>query len=425
VSGSDSIERAVDAALTESLGRIVVGFSGGLDSTVLLHAARERIVDPARVFALHVDHGINPKSGEWARHCAAVSAAIGVAFVERRVRVAGGGEASARAARFAAFTEVLEPTDDLWLAHHRDDQIETVLWRLLRGGGSAALAGMPRSRAIGRSRLLRPLLDVPRAEIERWAAARGLRWIDDDSNANTDFDRNFLRHAVLPVLRGRWPDVDARLLTAAARVADDAAALREMLDRRLDAVMIDGGLPIAALADGDARALARRWLERRGVFGVRDRALGELIRQARSAVDRAPVVQVSAQRMVRRHEGVLHLTDAIRYPIAPTRWMLEEPLYYGTGVLSALRGPNGLRRDLRCVEVRPRDGGERMRPAGRAGSRTVKRLLHEARVAPWLRERYPLVFVDGALAAVPGIAVDTAFAERGDDGWSVRFEPNR
>jgi tRNA(Ile)-lysidine synthase len=420
---ADSIDRAIDAALTESFGRIVLGFSGGLDSTVLLHAARERVDDPTRLLALHVDHGINPKSGDWARHCESVSASIGVAFVARRVQVAASGEASARAARFAAFAATLEVGDTLWLAHHRDDQIETVLWRLLRGGGTAALAGMPRSRRIGRAQLLRPLLDVARADLAGRAAARGLAWIDDDSNADTRFDRNFLRHAVLPLLRGHWPDVDARLYGAAARFADDAAALRAALDRRLGAVAIGGALPVAALAESDARALLRRWLERGGIHGVRDRVLGELLRQARSAVDRAPAVQVSAQCVVRRHDGSLHVLDEPRGDVEVARWSLDAPLPTGAGVLVAVRGPRGLRRDLVHVEVRARCGGERLRPAGRTGSRTVKKLLHDARIAPWLRERYPLVYVDGALAAVPGIAVDAAYAELGDDGWCLRYEP--
>ena len=419
----DSVDRAIDVALTESPDRIVVGFSGGLDSTVLLHSVRERINDSTRLLALHVDHGLNPKSADWTRHCESVSSGLGVAFAARRANAGLRGEAAARAARYRIFDEVLEPGDVLWLAHQRDDQIETVLWRVVRGGGAAAAAGMPRSRRIGRARLLRPLLGVARADIERWAGARGLRWIDDDSNANKHFDRNFLRHDVLPVLRRHWPDLDERLAAAAMRFADDASALRVALDRRLDAVAADGALPIAVLDSDDARALARRWLECRGVVGVRERVLFELLRQVRGAMDRNPQVRVSARSVVRRHGDALYVVDDATVDFEPTQWSLDAPLRLAAGVLVARRGTGGLRRDLACVEVRARGGGERLRPAGRAGSRSVKRLLHDARVAPWLRERYPLVYVGGTLAAVPGIAVDTAFAEPSDDGWCVRFEP--
>jgi tRNA(Ile)-lysidine synthase len=421
VNAHDPVDRAIDVALTESHGRIVVGFSGGLDSTALLHAACERADDRRRLLALHVDHGINPRSTDWARHCEFVSASLGVEFLARRVQVSAGGEGAARAARYAVFADVLATGDTLWLAHQRDDQVETVLWRLLRGGG--AVPGMPRVRRLGRGRLLRPLLGVARSDVERWAAARRLQWIDDDSNANVRFDRNFLRHDVLPVLRRRWPDVDVRLAAAAARFAADAAALRAAVDHRLDAVLIDGALPIAALGGDDGATLVRRWLERRGVAGVRDRVVRELIRQARVASDRMPQVRVSEGTVVHRYRDSLHAVDGIVVAVEPTRWMLEGPLRLDVGTLVAQRGPHGLRRDLACVDVLPRRGGERIRPAGRAGSRSVKRLLHDARVAPWVRECYPLAYVGGQLAAVPGIAVDVAFADAGDDGWCVRFEP--
>ena len=428
----DAIERSIDVGLTESPGRIVIGFSGGLDSTVLLDAARARIDDPARLLALHVDHGIHPKSADWARHCEAVGARLGVAVVVRRVYVerrarhgnaAKATEVAARAARYAVFAEMLGAGDTLWLAHHRDDQIETLLWRLLRGGG-AAIAGMPRSRRVGRSTLLRPLLDIPRADLLARAAARGIEWIDDASNADTDFDRNYLRHAVLPLLRRRWPDVDARLAAAAKRFADEAAALRTALERRLGAIAVDGSLPIAALDGADALALLRRWLERNGVLGTRERALRELLRQACAAPERALCVRVSDARCVHRHRAALHVVDDA-LPATPQRWTLDAPLEFGGGVLVAERGAGGLRRDIGCIDVRPRRGGERLRPAGRDGSRSVKRLLHDAGVAPWLRTGYPLLYVDGILAAVPGLAVDRAFADPGDAGWRVRFDARR
>jgi tRNA(Ile)-lysidine synthase len=268
---------------------------------------------------------------------------------------------------------------------------------------------------------------VPRAVLEHRAAVRRLRWIDDDSNRDRSIDRNFLRHDVLPVLRRHWPDVDARLAVAAARFADDAAALRAALDRRLDALTTTtgGALPIAALDAADGRALARRWLERRGIVGVRERVLRELVRQAHGAIDRTPQVRVSARTVVHRHRDALHVVDDVASDMVATRWLLDAPLQVGAGALVARRGPGGLHRGLTCVAVRGRRGGEWLRPVGRAGSRSVKRLLQEARIAPWLRARYPLVYVGGQLAAVPGVAVDVAFGDAGDDGWCVRFEPRR
>jgi tRNA(Ile)-lysidine synthase len=258
VTGSSSVDAAVHAALTDALGRVVVAFSGGMDSTVLLHAAVEAIDEPSRVLALHVNHGLNVRCDEWQRHCEAVSARLGVGFEYRRVAVGsvGGTEAAARKARYDVFREFLVRGDVLWLAHHRDDQAETLLWKLMRGGGVAALAGMPESRGLGAGRLRRPLLEVPRIDIASWANARGLKWIDDDSNVDARFDRNFIRHEVLPVLQSKWPDAASRLQHAARRFADEAALLRSALDRRLDELGVVGGrVPVSVAEEPQARPL--------------------------------------------------------------------------------------------------------------------------------------------------------------------------
>jgi len=423
VIGPASIDTAIRVALTDAPGRVVVAFSGGMDSTVLLHAVIAVIDERARVLALHVNHGLNARADEWQRHCEVVSRRLGIGYEYRRVSVGSGGgtEAAARNARYDVFREFLVPGDELWLAHHRDDQAETLLWKLMRGGGAAALAGMPESRRLGAGRLRRPLLAVPRNEIASWANARGLKWIDDDSNVDARFDRNFIRHEVLPVLQSKWPDATSRLQHAALRFADEAALLRSALDRRLGEIGAEGvRVPVSVAAEPQARPLLRRWLESNGVGGVRERVLTEIVRQAGGAVDRAPQVRVSTQHTVRRFRLHLHLVTDAATRLEPADWILGTDLSTPVGTLVAERRRGlGLRSEIARVQVRARCGGERLRPARRGGSRTVKQLLHDAHIPPWLRDAYPLIYVDDTLAAVPGIAIDAAFAEAGAGVWTL------
>lgn len=423
-----SIEAAVRAALADTPGRIVVAFSGGMDSTVLLHAVAEFIDDRSRVHALHVNHGLNPRSDAWQRHCQTACRDLGVGYDFSRVSVGsdGGTEAAARTARYAAFGDFLVAGDALWLAHHRDDQAETLLWKLMRGGGVAALAGMPESRRLGAAYLRRPFLDIPRIEIATWANARDLEWIDDDSNVDARFDRNFIRHEVLPVLQVKWPDAADRLRHAARRFADEAVLVRAALDRRLEEIDATGTrIPARVAADPQALPLLRRWLESNGVGGVRQRVVMEIVRQADGALDRMPLVRVSAVHSVRRFAQHLHLVTDPQISFEDANWNLADTLLTAAGRLVAQRGTGwGLRGDIAHVQVRARCGGERLRPPRRGGSRSVKQLLRDAHIPPWLRDAYPLIYIDGALAAVPGIAIDTAFAEEGDDVWQLGVHPH-
>jgi tRNA(Ile)-lysidine synthase len=426
-----SVDAALQAAVERSTGagRIVIGYSGGLDSSVLLHGAVHFVEDRRRLLAVHVNHGLSPRADLWQRHCESVSNALGVCFVAQRVDVRAGSslEASARRARYGAFRAVLDSDDVLWLGHHLDDQAETVLWRLMRGGGSAALAGMPASRRLGRGRLLRPLLEVTRVDIAQWAHAHGLDWIDDESNADVRFERNFIRHGVLPTLQQRWPEAAERLGAAARRFAAEAALLQRTLDAQLDAAGADPDrLPLAIAADPYASLLLRRWLARADVHGVRDSALAEIVRQTRSAPDRTPSVTVADGLDVRRYADHLFLVDPRAPTFAPTAWQFGAALELPCGRLDARRtNIVGLRGALTRVEVRARRGGERLRPAGRDGSRSVKRLLQQARVAPWLRAAYPLIYVDQRLAAVPGIAVDVDFADASGNAWELTWDARR
>jgi tRNA(Ile)-lysidine synthase len=403
-----TLERGLAPELAAADAQFLVGFSGGADSTVLLAALSKR-VHRDRLSALHVDHGIHADSAAWAHHCRTVGAAFGVRVDVHQAKVAPGSnlEERARRVRYAAFVRLLPAGCTLLLAHHADDQAETVLLRLVTG---RLLRGMPARRALGAGTLVRPLLDVPRARLHDAARELGLEWLDDPANRDMAFDRNFLRHDVLPRLRRRWPDVGARIAAQAERLARESALGRAALDAALDAA--GEALPLDLLRRAPSmRLLVRRFLERHGVAGVSESALAEFERQWAAVPAVEIAVEVVSGVSLRAFSGAMHVVRRAEKGFGPYRWVLPGEVVLGgfrlvaTWTGAATVTPTSL-------TVRPRAGGERLRPAGRGGSRSVKRLLQEARVPTHLRTGYPLLYEGERLVVVPGVAVDESAADR-------------
>ncbi|MEO8743644.1 MAG: tRNA lysidine(34) synthetase TilS, partial [Lysobacteraceae bacterium] len=250
---------------------IAVGFSGGVDSTTLLHALASSVVARAQgLRAIHVHHGLHPDADAWAAHCGRLCADLDVPLQVARVQVdhtAGSGpEGAARAARLGVFSSNLSDGEVLALAHHRDDQAETILLRLMRGAGGDGLAAMRRRSRLGSLHLWRPLLDLPRSALRDYAMTHALRWIEDPSNTDAGYDRNFLRNRVLPLLTERWPQASRNLARSAGLLAEQsdllAAASDAMLNRLLDA---DTAICVHALLAQSRRQrarLLRAWLRR-------------------------------------------------------------------------------------------------------------------------------------------------------------------
>ena len=264
------------ALLTDAAGRrLWIAYSGGLDSHVLLHAAaglRERL--QLDLCAVHIHHGLLPDADAWTAHCARVCAELGVSLSVRRLALRPGAgaslEAVAREARYAAFRALLQPGERLATAQHRDDQAETLLLALLRGAGVHGLAAMPARAPLGAGVLLRPFLALPRTALADYAEAHGFAWVEDPSNADLAHDRNRLRHAVIPLLRERWPALDRTLARSAAYCAEAAELLDASADELLAGLAAD--LPNAlsirrlrTLDDARRRLVLRRWLRRQGL----------------------------------------------------------------------------------------------------------------------------------------------------------------
>ena len=420
-----------------------VAFSGGVDSTVLLDAAARALGGRAaeRLAAVHVNHGLHPDAGAWEEHCRETAARLGIRFEARRavVRTTPGGgnlEAAARAARYRAVAEAVPRGAPVLLAHHRDDQAETALLRILRGAGPAGMAAMRREATLHGLRLVRPLLAAPRSEILAYARERRLSWVEDPGNDAAAQDRNHVRRRVLPAVAERWPGA-AETLVRLARRSEETAAMLDALGAA-DLAAAKGSAPgaldaeaVAALPPPRAANALRTWLVGRHRIPPPPRRWLRVIAEevAAAGSDRRPEA-VRAGVWVRRHRGDLHTGRERPPPRLPesTRWRLDgAPLDLPHGRLAAVRtAGEGLAaaRLPPFVEVRFRRGGERCRPRARGVTKPLKRLMQELGVPPWERGTWPLVFAGDRIAAAPGLFVCEPFAAQGrEPAWRVEWAP--
>lgn len=411
--------------LVKAGDRLVVGLSGGVDSVVLLDVlARLSRRRRFELRAIHVNHQLSPNAAQWAAFCRRLCRARGIPLRVAKVAVARGDsvEAAARAARYEVFRKLR--ADYIVLAHNQDDQAETLLLQLLRGAGVKGLAAMPLLKAEGG--ILRPLLDVPRSEIERYARQRGLEWIEDESNTDPYFLRNFLRRDVMPVIATRYPGYRAVLARSARNLADAAQLLDELGAQDADRYLENGTLGVAGLRRlprARARNLLRYFFSTHGIAMPAADRLDEALRQAVTAKQDARVLVELGGARLRRFAGRLYVVREAGPPPAlrarPWHGERKVALLELGGVLLLPRGQGAgislARLRGRPVTIDVRHGGERLQPDCRRPRRSLKNLLQEARIPPWQRARIPLIFCDGELVWAAGIGVDCAYRSAADE----------
>ena len=422
------LHRLADLHGGNPVNRYLVAFSGGLDSTVLLHAlAGSGDVHGMPLVAVHVNHGLQVAADDWEAHCRRFADSLGVLFVSRRIAVAAdderGPEGAARAGRYAAMAELMEPGDAVLSAHHEDDQAETLLLNLLRGSGAGGLAGIGAVQPFGRGWLLRPMLDVSKSDIEQYAARKSLEWVEDPSNAGTQFDRNFLRREVMPVLMRRWPAAVSRLAHSAQLAAETHALQTELADIDLaacgDAARLDINV-LRGLTPARQRNVLRRAIALGGLPPAPSRQLFEAIRTLIPArPDAGPLIQWPGGELRRYRERLFVLAPVdTTQPEVPNR-LHADGLSVSLGMdLGALRlvpdaaGGIAPHCAIDGLDVRFRTGGERLRPHGRRETQRLKNLMQAAGVLPWRRAQIPLLFAGDTLLAVADLWV-------ADEAWSM------
>ncbi len=372
-------------------GRLWVGYSGGMDSTVLLHALRA----VPRVTAIHIDHGLQPASASWAKACAEQALTFGVAFEMSAVRVGEGNRPSAaRRARYDAWRNLLGPGEVLVLAHHGDDQAETRIWQILTG---RAPGGMPTERALGTGRIVRPLLGLRRSALAAYAERFSLGWIEDPSNADTRFDRGYIRHRLLPFIESAYPGAMDALAAPRATAAVDPLPVESADAKRVGAWLLTAGLP------------------------CRQATLAELVRQSAAGGSRNPQVRIAPGISAWRYQGHWHLVEDPSPKPAPDWATVGEDQHAPAGDLLWRPGTPGLPSGVR-LHWRQRRSGARLRVAGRGVGKAAKALFQEHAIPPWQRPQWPFLYdEDDRLVAVAGLAMATHAAVEG--GWQPHWQP--
>ena len=389
---NDAIRSAVMRSVSGA-ARVWVGFSGGLDSTALLHALASA-PGLRECTAVHVNHGLSPNADDWQRHCEQVCANLSVQLNVCAAEIRGRNiELAARRARYSIWADLMGPGDLMTTAHHADDVAETRLWQLFTG---RAPMGIPSSRPLGAGRIVRPLLEFTRQQLQGFVEATGAHWVEDESNADVGFDRNWIRRELLPSVSARFdgavghlaelrwpglPEVNAGPLAIAGDAADDT----------LDTLTV------------------RAWLWAYGLV-PRESQVREIVRQASARADAQVTVSVGSVSTVRRYRGSLYVVGEI--PPKPEQTVrVGEDASLKSGRLTWERAARGLAPGS-TMDLRPRRGGEQILSAGM--HKALTNVFQSHGVPPWLRDSWPLVYDGDTLAAVCGLIVaDDAACEGG------------
>lgn len=430
-------------ALLESIPaakRFLIAYSGGLDSHVLLHAlASASVYDKNKLTAVHINHGWHPDAKQWEQHCRAVCQKLNITYetitIDAGAKKGESLEAIGREKRYAAFAHIMQPDDCLLTAHHQDDQAETLLIQLFRGAGVKGLASMPEISSFATGYHLRPLLEFSRAELYAYARENNLNWIDDSSNTDLRFDRNYLRHSIFPLLQQRWPAVSKTLARTANHCADATELLTIIAAEDLSKIKTEQPAVLAIeklleLSPARLFNVLRYWLQQFDFPMPSEAHLQHIYTDVLLSIpDSNPVVRWNNIE-IRRYKNRLYvLPKSIKFnSTEKIIWDLTQPLLLPTKI--TLTAEKIMGKGIRCatitdskVLIKFRQHGERFHPVGRQGSHPLKKLFQEWNIPPWQRSTIPLIYHDNKLIAVAGYSVDSSIAAGPSElGWSIFYQ---
>jgi len=416
----------------EQAKQLVVGFSGGLDSTVLLHGllAYPKLKD--KILAVHINHGLSTNAAAWEKHCQRFCKQYKILFISHSIQIEQRAnlEETARLARHAIFSSYMKPGTVVLLAHHQDDQAETLLLQLFRGAGIDGLSAMPLTAKRGDAEVIRPLLHLSRKSLESYARTHDLSWVEDESNQQLDYSRNYIRHVVMPAIQKNWPAVTSNI----ARSAEHCQQARQNLEElaQLDAGRGDLNQPtlsideLVHLPPHRMSNVLRCWLRNNNIRMPSSETFKRLIDELIQAKEDAlPLVQWGEVE-IRRYQQTLYIRSSDDEPLSDSiPWVnFPEPLVlgHGLGYLVALQSEKGLLLPGEKAEmvIKFRQGGEVFKWRGQ--SKQLKKCFQQWQVPPWQRDRVPLIYINSELAMVVGYAVaDIFYGEQSESAWVIEM----
>jgi tRNA(Ile)-lysidine synthase len=435
------VPESLESFLNQSqpLARLYIGFSGGIDSHVLLHLCAEINSIKDKITAVYVHHGLQEQADYWSEHCQMIAEKLGLGFlaltVDAKATKGESPEESARNARYQAFQSLIEVNDVLLIAQHREDQMETVLLQLIRGSGLRGLSGMPEQALFGKGKLLRPLLHVSKLAIIEYAKKYNLHWVEDPSNQEQDFNRNYLRHEILPKLKQRWPSVDRTFARSARHCADAQQIISELLEELFSSVYHPEDqtlnlITLETMPSNRKNWLLRRWFEILGLKPPSQALLQTIIDQAVCARIDANLEIRTQHHCIRRYQNKLFciVSHKLSNAFISCSWPADTKLVTSNGYCLSIRNSSsGICSALwnnSAVTVKTRSGGEKIKLLGRKGHHDLKKLFQEAGIPPWERDIRPLIYLNQRLAAVAGLWIDEwAWSEGPDACYQLKWEP--
>lgn len=423
--------------------QVLVAYSGGLDSSVLLHACQQLLLAGylGSLRAVHADHGIQKESQDWAQFCELTCRNFEIDLIVERFELAIIGdtsEAKARKERYRLFEKLLEPNEVLLTAHHNDDQVETLLFRLFRGAGINGLKGMPVSRKVGVGILRRPLLEITRKDLEAYANRFDLAWVDDPSNKEVDYSRNFIRNKIIPLISEKWPSINRTLSQFSKHAQEQTEILNEVAEQDLSLKQNNtSSIDCEALSK---LSLARQknalhfWARSNSQLSPASNEIDQLINQLDAAKKQSIKVKLAGG-WVQSYKSKLFFcnaeqTEAILEPIV---WKdLTKTLRLDGGISITMTKKTNANlpesqmsksetsnyffavkppKPTDIVTIKAREGGEVVRPSYREKSTSLKNIYQELEIPPWQRLGLPLVYYNDQLVTAVGAFVSADFID--------------